>query len=177
MTKFYRITSPRLELYFLPEGAERGKDEIPVHSNASRFAMNFEQEMPEISYHDHFKTFTPTIKRVSFDLSSIGQPRDLPQLWQPGARGILTVLEGTQGQFARHCNVIMTSLNIGSSFDELWSYESSFVATGTVYDGTYTCEHQYGRIRSDRGDGTFLERPLIHMLPFDELINNRYGWT
>lgn len=70
----------------------------------------------------------------------------------------------------------MTHHRMNAGLDDLWGYESEFHALGTIFDGTYTCEHKYGRIRSDLGDGTFLEKPLIHLIPFDELINNRYGW-
>lgn len=157
------LTSRELELYFLPDGGTRGIDEIPVHSNFT--ALSLEREIRD------------GLKRGNGLIQTWGQTRKTiePSL-SPGKSGILTILDRKPSNLTQHFQIFVYENSVSYPFDGRIEAEIGFQTLGPVYQGAYTVDHRYGRIRMDQGDGTFLERPLIYTIPLDELIMNR-GWT
>lgn len=169
------FTSSKLEVYFLPDGGKKGKDEIPMHSNATSLELVSRVDGPTMGIGDYAETI-PTLRWWEIELESKGIHRDIPYFIRAGANGIVTVLWGDQ-PYAKHVETLTTNFDISAAFDDLFTWKMSLTSRGPLYDGTYTCEQQYGRIQTDMADGTFIERPLIHMIPLDQLIDNRFhGW-
>lgn len=177
MNNSRRFVSTKLEVYFLPDGATKGKDEIPLHS--SRTSMTISDQTDWIDIPPGFDTPAqriPGLKWWTVDLESVGAFRDVPRLVQLGGSGIITLLWGDQ-PYAKHMDSRIIEFSQGIKFDNLFTWKMHLNSQGPLFDGTYTCEQQYGRIQTDMADGTFLEQALVHMIPLDQLIDNRYhGW-
>jgi hypothetical protein len=172
MNNSRRFTGNKFEVYFLPDGATKGKDEIPLHSSVTSMTLSHRAEYADVSERESI----PTLKWWELDLESMGMRRDIPSLIQVGGRGIVTVLSGYQ-PYAKHVDVVIDEFNFKFPLDDAFSWAMHLTSSGPLFDGTYTCEQAYGRIQTDMADGTFLEQQLVHMIPLDQLIDNRFhGW-
>lgn len=176
MPTYRDFHTQKLEVYFLPFGGEKGKDEIPIHSNTSSLSVQHHQDAVDADMGGYRVAIPTTTRWTEIDLETMGAPRDMPYMIKPGERGTITILAGHKPH-ARHVDVILTDLSFGNSFSDVWSYQARWLSTGALFDGTYTVKRRYATIQTDLGDGTFLEHYLHHDIPLDQLIDNRYhGW-
>lgn len=170
-----RFNTNKLEVYWLPDGGVKGKDEIGLHSNIVNLAIH--EERRDFIYAVSEQAPTWWKNNVTINIESMGLFRDVPYFVRNGGRGIVTLLAGHQ-PFARHCEANILSFEIGFGFGDMWSWKANLNVLGMLYDGTYTVQNPYAHIQTDMGDGTLLERTLYHDIPLDQYIDNRFhGWS
>ncbi len=172
-----RFTGSKLEVYYLPNGATKGKDEIPLHTN--QVALNIHRHVEEIDvtqWGDRNRHTIPGLERWEIDINTLGVYRDIPAFVRPGEKGLFTFLWGNRPD-ARHAEVYIGDFGIEFPNDG-FMWHAKLLVSGPMFDGAYTCDHTYAIAQYDQGDGTFLEKPLIHQVPLDQLIDNRFhGWS
>lgn len=171
--EIHRMRS-KADIYFLPEGAQRGYDEIPLHNELFNFTYTDTIDVMEVtSMGDYEPTMIPIIHKRHIELRTFGDFNRSLQGIRPGIRGTVTFLHAND-PMAWHMDIVFSQVHTDFYSHEGW--ESLYRAEGIskLATGLYTCQRRVGRVQIDQGDGTFIEKELYYEVKLDEMLNNRY---